>query len=206
MAIPPKLLEILTHHLPEKAVPYCVDLWKKEPFKFQIAANRKTKLGDFRYRSDRPIQTITINRDLNTYQFLLTFIHEVAHLHAFQKYGRTISPHGKEWKSTFQELMDPLFNLQAFPRDLAIPLRNHLKNPKATSSSDLFLVKEMSKYDQNPEALQEIFLSDLMPGKRFLLSGREFEKGKSRRTRVVCVEIKTGNNFLIAQLAKIKPL
>lgn len=206
MKIPTKLAEIFTLYLPEKALDYCIMLWEQEPFRFQITANRKTKLGDFRYRSDRTIQTITINADLNTYQFLLTYIHEVAHLHAFLKHGRNINPHGKEWKSTFQELMDPLFNLQAFPLDLAVPLRNHLKNPKASSSSDLFLVKEMSKYDQKSENLEEIFLCDLIPGKRFLLSGREFEKGESRRTRVICREIKTGKNFLIAQLAKVNPI
>ena len=206
MTIPPKLAEIFTHYLPEKALSYCIMLWEQEPFHFQIAANRKTKLGDFRYRSDRTIQTITINTDLNTYQFLLTYIHEVAHLHAFIKHGKTITPHGKEWKSTFQELMDPLFNLQAFPFDLAVPLRNHLKNPKASSSSDLFLVKEMSKYDQQSENFKDIFLCDLLPGNRFLLSGREFEKGESRRTRVICREIKTNKNFLIAQLAKVIPI
>lgn len=205
MNIPINLATAFTHYLPEKALAYCIMLWEQEPFRFLITANRKTKLGDFRYRSDRPIQTITINADLNPYQFLLTYIHEVAHLRTFLIHGTTIKPHGREWKSTFQELMDPLFTLQVFPVDLAVPLRNHLKNPKATSSSDLFLVKEMSKYEQKIESVDEIFLCDLPPGKRFLLSGREFEKGESRRTRVICKEINTGKSFLIAQLAKINP-
>jgi hypothetical protein len=206
MIIPPKLAEILSKHLPDEAVNYCLSVWQQKPFHFKITASRKSKLGDFRYRRDQDIQTITINGDLNPYQFLLTYIHEVAHLHAFVKFGMKINPHGIEWKTTFQELMAPLFNLQAFPIDLVVPLRNHLKNPKASSSSDLFLVKEMSKYDQRLENQQDTFLSDLIPGKRFLLSGREFEKGETRRTRVVCLEIKTGRKFLVAQLAKVIPL
>ena len=45
--------------------------------------------------------------NLNPYRFLMTLVHEVAHLVAFQKYGRAIKPHGKEWKFTFQTLMLP---------------------------------------------------------------------------------------------------
>lgn len=201
-----KLTEILTKHLPDSAVDYCIKLWSQEPFSFRTTASRKSKLGDFRYRRDRKYQIITLNGDLNPYQFLLTYIHEVAHLHAFVRFGITIPPHGKEWKSTFQQLMFPLFSIGAFPTDLLIPLRKHMVNPKASSSADLFLMKEMSKYDLQNKIKEEIFLSDLNPGKRFLLSGREFEKGETRRTRVICLEIKSGRKFLVAQLAKVKPV
>jgi hypothetical protein len=64
----------------------------------------------------------------------------------------------------------------------------------------------MSKYDLHDVAKQEVFLSDLVPGKRFLLSGREFEKGETRRTRVICLEVKSGKKYLVAQLAKVKPV
>jgi len=201
-----KLSEILTNHLPNSAVDYCIKLWQQEPFSFKTTASRKSKLGDFRYRRDRTHQIITLNGDLNPYQFLLTYIHEVAHLHAFLRFGIDIPPHGKEWKSTFQQLMFPLLSIGAFPVDLLIPLRKHMKNPKASSAGDLFLMKEMSKYDLHDAAMQDVFLSDLVPGKRFLLSGREFEKGETRRTRVICLEVKSGKKFLVAQLAKVKPV
>lgn len=203
MATIDQLQQILTRKLPLKVVGYCTELWQKEPFSFQTTASRKSKLGDFRYRQDRKIQVITINSDLNPYQFLLTYIHEVAHLHAFVKYGFSIQPHGKEWKSTFQHLMLPILSEKFLPIDLLIPLRQHMMNPKASSSSDLFLAKELSKYDIDNE-IKLIFLSDLKPGNQFEFSGRKFEKGETRRTRVLCQEVNSGRKYLIAQLAKVK--
>lgn len=199
-----KLKQILAQKLPVASVNYAISLWEKEPFSFKTTATRKSKLGDFRYRRDRQIQTITINADLNPYQFLLTYIHEVAHLHAIVRFGIEIAPHGAEWKSTFQQLMIPLLSTVFFPIDLLIPLRQHMKNPKASSAADLFLMKEMSKYDEKSLSKDVLFLSDLKLGNRFLLSGREFEKGETRRTRVLCEEVISGKKYLITQLAKVK--
>ncbi|HSF52455.1 MAG TPA: SprT-like domain-containing protein [Algoriphagus sp.] len=198
---------IFEKHLPNSAVAYCLDLWQKIPFSFKVQRPRTTKLGDFRYRKDRKIQTITINSDLNPYQFLLTYIHEVAHLHAFEKYGIGHVPHGNEWKREFQNLIGPVLNDRVFPKDILIPLRHHMQNPSASSARDLFLMKEMSKYDLITETKEEeIFLSDLMPGREFILSGRKFQKGETRRTRVLCEEVGSGKKYLVSRLAKVKPL
>jgi predicted SprT family Zn-dependent metalloprotease len=40
---------------------------------------------------------ITVNSNLNKYKFLITLIHEISHLVAFEKFGRNIKPHGNEW-------------------------------------------------------------------------------------------------------------
>ncbi|MBB6326925.1 hypothetical protein FHS59_002553 [Algoriphagus iocasae] len=206
MHVAAHLEELFSKHLPSAAVPYCLKIWQDQPFHFRITSSRKTKLGDFRYRRDQEFQTITLNADLNKYQFLLTYIHEVAHLHAFKKFGFAINPHGREWKSTFQNLMFPFLKEDFFPIDILIPLKTHMRAPKASSAADLFLMKEMSKYDLKKEESTQIFLSDLKPGSRFLISGREFEKAETRRTRVVCKEIHTGKKFLIALMAKVNPV
>ncbi|WP_091652559.1 SprT-like domain-containing protein [Algoriphagus ornithinivorans] len=199
-----KLRQILSKHIPANSLPYCLRLWEEKPFNFTISKSRKSKLGDFRYRRDRSIQTITINGDLNPYQFLLTFIHEVAHLHTFLNFGIEIAPHGQEWKQTFQKLISPLLSVQVFPRDLLIPLQRHMRAPKASSAQDLFLMKEMSKYDLQKDLEANSFLSDLQLGITFELEGRVFKKGETRRTRVLCEEIKTGKKYLITHLAKVK--
>jgi hypothetical protein len=201
-----QLRVIFEKHLPAPAVPYCLELWERIPFSFKVQSPRSSKLGDFRYRKDRKIQTITINSDLNPYQFLLTYVHEVAHLHAFEKFGIAHSPHGMEWKREFQGLMAPILNDTIFPKDLLIPLRHHMSNPSASSARDLFLMKEMSKYDQpSDKSENEIFLSDLTPGRQFILSGRRFQKGETRRTRVLCEEVGSGRKYLVSRLAKVKP-
>ncbi len=201
-----QLRQILSRHLPLSSLEYCIGIWEKNPFHFTVNKARKTKLGDFRYRRDRSIQTITINGNLNPYQFLLTYIHEVAHLQAFLTYGMKIPPHGSEWKKTFQLLIAPLLRPEIFPKNILVPLGLHMRNPKASSARDLFLMKEMSKYDSSTEDCLEVFLSDLKPGIQFELSGRIFKKGETRRTRVLCEEVKTGRKYLIAQLARIKPI
>lgn len=206
MANADQLRETLAQKLPNSVLEYCLELWHKEPFSFQVTQARKSKLGDFRYRRDRSIQTITINADLNPYQFLVTYLHEVAHLHAFVRFGLEIQPHGKEWKSTFQSLVYPILSDSFLPIDLLIPLRKHMANPKASSSTDLFLMKEISKYDLIEDRNGYQFLSDIKPGQQFLLSSRKFEKLETRRTRVLCLEIKTGKKYLIAQLAKVETL
>jgi hypothetical protein len=202
-----QLSQIFDTHLPPAAVPYCLELWHKIPFSFKVQKPRTSKLGDFRYRKDRKIQTITINSDLNRFQFLLTFIHEVAHLHSFEEFGPAHAPHGPEWKRKFQVLLTPVLHDSVFPKDILIPLRQHMKNPSASSSRDLFLMKEMSKYDYPSDQTSEhIFLSDLLPGKEFLLSGRKFKKGITRRTRILCEEVDTGRKYLVSRLAKVKPV
>lgn len=202
-----QLRNIFEKHIPTAAISYCLDLWQKTPFSFKVQKPRSSKLGDFRYRKDRKIQTITINSDLNSFQFLLTYIHEVAHLRTFEKYGNAHSPHGIEWKKEFQYLMWPILDDSVFPKDILIPLRYHMQNPAATSSRDLFLVKEMSKYDLANEVISDqVFLSDLVTGKEFLLSGRKFKKGETKRTRVLCEEVGSGKKYLVSRLAKVKPI
>lgn len=201
-----KLQLIFSKHLPPASIAYCLDLWVKNGFNFTITPARKTKLGDFRWRRDSTRQTITINGSLNRYQFLITYIHEVAHLHTYLHFGVETAPHGKEWKSTFQKLMIPLLKPEIFPKDILIPLSRHMRNPKASSAGDLFLTKELSKYDVKNPASDEVFLADLRPGLSFEIQGRKFRKKETRRTRVLCEEIPSGKKFLISQLAKIKPL
>lgn len=206
MNSPQNLQLILETHLPSLAVSYCMKLWQETPFAFHVKRPRNSKLGDFRYRKGQKYQTITINSDLNPFQFLLTFIHEVAHLRTFEKLGVHHSPHGTEWKAMFQALMEPVLYESVFPKDILIPLKLHMRNPSASSAKDLFLMKEISKYDHFEKKKDSIFLSDIRQGIEFELAGRCFKKLETRRTRVLCEETSTGKRYLIALMAKVKPL
>ena len=201
-----ELLRLYQTHLPKNAIPYCVQLWEESPFHFFVKPPRNTKLGDFRYRKDRSIQTITLNSDLNRYQFLLTYVHEVAHLRAFARYGTTHAPHGSEWKGLFKLLLEPLLTESVFPRDILVPLKLHMRNPSASSARDLFLMKEMSKYEGAASQQNTFFLCDLAPQTHFELAGRKFKKGETRRTRILCEEIGTGKKYLVSRLARVSKL
>ena len=78
----------------------------------KIVNQRETKHGDFRKMPDGTFQ-ITVNNNLNQYQFLLTLVHEIAHHITHQKFGR-VQPHGKEWKKVFQHLMLPFLKPDIF--------------------------------------------------------------------------------------------
>lgn len=196
--------EAFDKYVPKGAVNYCFDIWKEDPFNFYITRERNTKLGDFRYGRDKKVQTITINHNLNPFQFLITYVHEVAHYRAFTQYGLGIKPHGVEWKRSFQKLMDPLLDNSIFPREILIPLRRHMINPKASSGADYFLMVELRKFDKEKKEEGILYLQQIKKGTQFEIRGRVFEKLETRRTRVLCLEISSGRRYLISSHAEVK--
>lgn len=203
MSVKTDILALLQQQVPPNAVQYCWDLWYQDPFHFIISKSRSSKLGDFRYRADRQVQQITINHDLNPYQFLITYIHEVAHYRAFTQYGLAIKPHGREWKMAFQKLMSPMLSDLVFPKDVLLPLKQYLINPKASTGADIFLSREIRKYNLREDNRTVIYLSDLKSGTSFHLKGRKFKKEATRRTRILCLEVKTGRKYLISANAEV---
>jgi len=186
--------QILRRHLPEKATEYCLDLWKRYPFRLILKPSRVTKAGDYcARRNNQPV--ITMNRDLSPYLFLVTYIHEFSHHAVWMVYGNKPLPHGKEWKLAFKTFMDPIMDPGIFPPDLRARLTHHLLNPKASSFSDQKLTALFRKYDVNKSA--EILVSGITDGAVFSIRGKAFKKGKLRRTRYECREIKTGRLYLV---------
>ncbi|MBS9522412.1 transcription elongation protein SprT [Litoribacter alkaliphilus] len=206
MEMEKKIYQAFVDHVPGDAAGYCFDLWKEDPFRFVISRSRSSKLGDFRYRRDRDVQTITINYDLNPYQFLITYIHEVAHHRVYRDFGLGVRPHGPEWKMVFRKLLAPMLSDLVFPKDILIPLKRHMLNPKASSGADVFLSRELKKYDLSfQEGLNRpLFLTDIKVGQSFSLRGRVFTKEDTRRTRVVCLEVASGRKYLISLNAEVE--
>lgn len=199
----PQELNIFQKYVPEKAALYCHDLWTHYGFRFKITRSRKTKLGDYRYVRELKRHIITVNHDLNPFQFLVTYIHEVAHLITFEKYQHSVKPHGAEWKSSFRELMKPVITPSVFPVDLIEALNKYISNPKASSCADPALFRAMSVYDENVN--NEQLLSDIGIGQVFKFQNRYFQKELTKRTRSVCLELRTGKKFLIPEVASVEP-
>ena len=138
---------------------------------------------------------------LNQYRFLVTLVHEIAHLVAFKKYGRAIKPHGKEWKHTFQFLMLPFIRPEIFPSDLLPYLARHFKNPKASSDTDAHLSVALKNYDP-PSNKNYIF--ELPTGTVFKIhNGKVFKKGARLVKRYQCVEVNTGRTYLFQPNAEV---
>jgi SprT protein len=196
-----EVIAILTRHLPSCAVPYCLQLWKEKPFTLKIVKSRVTKVGDFTSKRSAARPQITLNGDLNPYSFLITYIHEVAHLFVFLNFSRNTEPHGEHWKYAFRRLMNPMLTLETFPEEILIPLIDHMENPKASSFADGALTKALRGFDSNSKVA--IILSDLPEGSIFKLQNKVFQKGKLRRTRVLCKELQTKRQYLVPAEAEV---
>ena len=195
------MLETLKQYLPENAFSCAQNLLQNENLVVKVKKERKTKHGDYKGLSNGMHQ-ITINASLNKYRFLITLVHEIAHFEAYQTYGRSIKPHGLEWKRTFQRLMLPFINPDVFPEEIVPVIAKHFINPKASSNTDSNLVLALSKFD---ETNGKNFVFEVPFGSNFKMhNGRVFKKGDKRRKRFECIEIKTGKLYLFNPNAQVE--
>jgi SprT protein len=190
-----QVLDILQAHIPQKAVDYCLNLWREKPFMLKLTKSRQTKIGDFMCKRSSPQVRITLNHDLNPFTFLITYIHEVAHYRVHLEFGYKAEPHGSDWKKAFQKLLAPVLNPDIFPERIFSPLSDHMKNPKASTFADVGLTKVLRSFDK--EAHSDIVLADIPEGSIFKLNGRYFKKGKLKRTRILCKEVNTRRQYLV---------
>lgn len=192
----------LQKYLPERAVTPCFELIKTHGVHLKIVSHRVTRHGDYR-RMPNGLHQITVNASLNQYRFLITLVHEIAHLVAFENYGRRIKPHGEEWKRTFQQLMVPFIRPEVFPSQLLPIIAHHFKNPKASSSTDARLSIALKAFDE--EERKHSYVYELPMGSVFrLYNGRLFKKGKKKVKRYECVELASGRLYLFQPNAEVE--
>lgn len=188
--------------MPERAVVPCLELIQVHGVHLKIVNHRVTRHGDYR-RMPNGMHQITVNASLNKYRFLITLIHEIAHLVAFEKYGRCIKPHGKEWKVTFQHLMVPFIRPEVFPTQLLPLIAHHFKNPKASSSTDARLSIALKSFDVDERRSSYVY--ELPLGSTFrLYNGKLFRKGNKRIKRYECTELATGKVYLFQPNAEVE--
>ncbi len=197
------MINQLQHHIPEAAFLQVLSLLDYDNLSVIVKNERKTRHGDYRRLPNNKHQ-ITVNNNLNSYRFLITLIHEIAHFETYKKYGRAIKPHGLEWKQTFQHLMLPFINPTIFPNHLLPLLARHFKNPKASSDTDVILSAALKKYDPPSHFVS---VSELALETNFKMkNGRIFKRGLIRRKRIECVEISSGKMYLFHPNAEVELL
>ena len=176
-------------------------------FKLHFKRPRSSKLGDFRPpRTKNGICSITLNLDLNPYQMLITYVHEVAHYDVYQQYGsRRVQPHGNEWQTSFSTLLQPFLTETVFPNDVLAALQRHLNHIKASSTADLNLQRVLHRYDKQPDNMTT--LESLPQSARFTLkNGLIFQKGEKQRTRYKCYCESNGRWYFVSALAEVQML
>ena len=200
------IAKVLSKYLPEKAVDVCSQWVVQHNIHVKITRTRASKLGDYRPTKGRHAHMITINHDLNPYSFLITYVHEVAHMLAETGSRRRIAPHGREWKQEFARLLDYFLKQDIFPGDVVGALTSYIQNPAASSCSDHDLLRALRKYDRK-EMQHVMHLEDLPKHSLFRLHASRskllFQKGDQVRTRFHCIEMNTQREYFVSPLAEV---
>lgn len=194
---------VLAPYIPENALDGAFELIKKHHVHLKIVNQRVTRHGDYRRNPDGS-HLITVNAGKNPYRFLITLIHEIAHLVAYQIYGHQIMPHGAEWKHTFKTLMVPFIRPSIFPAKIVPLLVRHFQNPKASSDTDSTLALALKQYDP-PNNMNYVF--EIPFGSLFRIhNGKVFKKFAQKVKRYECIEVATGRVYLFNPNAEVEVL
>ncbi|MFW2135168.1 SprT-like domain-containing protein [Chryseobacterium sp. TY4] len=194
----PMSIEALKSYLPENALSFLKIWFADYPIHIKITRNRNSKLGDYRKMPDNSHQ-ITINSTLEPDLFFFVLTHELAHLIAFEKFGRRISAHGNEWKTTFAQMI--LDSLEIYPQDLQLILKKFSKSPKANFMSSSDLVRYFH-FDQLKD--DEVFVESLQIGDRFMYREDAYKVEQKRKKLYLCINSTNAKKYLFKPLAKVQ--
>ena len=169
-----------------------------------VAKERKSILGDYRHRTQGKTHRISVNGNLNTYSFLITLLHELAHLLTFEKFGNKVQSHGKEWKFIFGQLLDQFIRHEVFPINIKHALLQSLQNPAASSCADDVLLRVLKTYDKRRDNF--VFVENVLEGQLFKThDGKVFKKGEKLRKRFKCIEVATKRLYLFSPVYEVMP-
>lgn len=193
------MYKTLIKYIPEKAIPLVEYLINEHKINLKIVNQRQSKHGDFRTFPNGQTQ-ITVNNNLNEFQFLLTLIHEIAHHVTHKRFGR-VQPHGKHWKTVFQHLMLPFLQPDIYPKEILPYLANYLKNPKASTDTDvnLSLALRGGEAENGKNFIFQVPVNSVFQFKNTL-----YKRGNKRRTRYECLNLTNKRVYLFNQNAEVK--
>ena len=187
---------VLEKFLPVNALSFLQIWFGVYPCHLKITKSRNSKLGDYRKLPDTSHQ-ITINGTLEPQLFFFVLTHELAHLIAFEKYGRRISPHGKEWKDTFREML--LESINVYQEDLKPIILRFSRSPKANFMASPELVKYFHR--ETEEGM--VFIENLQIGERFAYKNENFVIEEAAKKRYLCKNLNSGRKYYFKCLAQV---
>ncbi|HKB45315.1 MAG TPA: SprT-like domain-containing protein, partial [Chitinophagaceae bacterium] len=168
-----------------------------------VAKERKSILGDYRHSTYHVNHRISVNGNLNSFSFLITLLHELAHLLTFEQYKNEVLAHGREWKMIYSQLLAQFLKNKIFPADIEKELLLSLKNPAASSCAEDGLLRVLRKHDAR-ESYHRL-VEELSINAIFRTSdGRIFQRGEKLRKRFKCKEVKTGKIYLFSPVYEVE--
>ncbi len=206
MAVTEHPLNDLKHYVPEGSFDKVVEYLHQYRVHLTVSKVRKSVLGDYRHAHLGSNHRISINGNLNQYEFLITLLHELAHLLTYEAYKNKVDAHGKEWKLCYGILLNDFILLNIFPKEVEVVLKKSMLSPAATANGEVALLTVLRKYNQHQKEGFQL-LSSIPEGALFMTdNGKIFKKGKLRRKRYACVELKTGLPYTVSAISEVKQL
>ena len=197
-------MQALSAFLPEGSFEQVVHYIHHYKVHLTISKKRRSVLGDYRHSGWGSNHRISVNGNLNKYEFLITLLHELAHLLTYEQYRNKVEPHGKEWKNHYSVLLADFVKQKLFPADIEKALHKSLTNPAATANGETELLLVLRKYDVAKKEGQ-YHIIDIPEGELFQTeNGKIFRKGAKRRKRFECVEIKTGLHYTFSPITEVR--
>lgn len=198
-------LHALTDFLPEGTFEEVAAYLTQHKVHLTITRERRSVLGDYRNAHSNRNHRISINGSLNKWSFLITLLHELAHLLTYEQYGHRVSAHGREWKNAFGLLLQKFLQSGIFPADIEYELRSSLHNPAASSCAEEGLMRVLRRYDPVKEG--HLLIEDLPMNQLFRTrDGRVFRKGEKRRKRFICEDIQSRKLYLFSPVYEVEVL
>ncbi len=168
-------LSALIPYLPEGSYEDVVRYIHFYKVQLTITRQRQSILGDYRHAHGTLGHRISVNGNLNKYAFLITLLHELAHLFTYEKFGNRVQSHGREWKHEFGMILAEFVKKKIFPATLEQVLLTSLRDPAASSCGDEKLLRELKNYDAKQNG--QLFVEQLPTGTLFKIKGdRIFRK------------------------------
>lgn len=200
-------MQALANYLPDNTFEPIIQYIHHYKVHLTVTKKRKSVLGDYRHSGmlgDN--HRISINGNLNKFEFLITLLHELAHLLTFEQFKNRVEPHGQEWKNHYSRLLIDFVQRKVFPTDIEQALQKSILNPAATANGETELMLVLRSYNTT-QKLGFVSISTLPNEAMFATEdGRVFKKIGLRRKRFQCLEINTGRHYIFSALSEVKPL
>lgn len=194
-------------YLPDGSLEKIKPWFEKYTIKLTITKARKTILGNYLHpHPGHPHHAITINGNQNPFSFLITLLHEFAHLEAYVQFKNKISPHGSEWQTIYRAILLEYIGKGFFPAELEIAVAKSLNQVKASSCADPILFKALAAYDK--DSVDDLnWVEELKPQSYFITKeGLAYRLIEKRRTRYLCEHLASRKKYLFSGVARVKTI
>jgi hypothetical protein len=197
-------ITFLEQFLPHGAFEQIAPFFRTHTIHLTLTHERRSVLGDYRHPvPEAPYHRISINANLNPYSFLITLLHELAHMFTFVHFEHKAPPHGKEWKTQFRHILIPFMGKRFFPADVEKALYAYLHNPAASTCTDAHLYKSLYRYDDHKPGFK--LVDDLGVNQYFETEdGQVYQKLEKLRTRTRCKNLGTGKVYFFQGIVEVK--